>query len=162
MLLGAAAAAALLAIRLFAIAAGSQFAPFSSWSRGARLGALLVVLAVLLGLAALLIRRPRRPLWFAGESGGALVLREAIEERLRRAVVDHADVLRAHVHVEVVDGRPRAEAEVAVRPLAEAAGLRDELAATVRELLERITGLEASRVEIRVHVIPVRRLRRYL
>jgi hypothetical protein len=117
---------------------------------------------VLLGLIALLIRRYRRPLWLAGESGGALVRHEAVEERLRRAVVAHADVLRARVHVDVGGGRPRAEADVALRPQAEAAPLQAQFAADVRELLEQITGLEASRIEIRVHVVSVRRLRRYL
>jgi hypothetical protein len=162
MLLAAAAAAVLLAIRLFALSAGTSFAPLASWSRGNRFGALLILLALLLVLVALLVRRPRRPLWLAAEGGGALVRPETVEDRLRQAIVAHDEVLRAQVRIAIAGERPRVEADVAVRPLAEAKGLQTELSAVVRGLIEQITGLTAGPVELKVRVIPVRRLRRYL
>ena len=158
----AAVAAALLAIRLFAVADGSRFAPFSTWSRGGRLGALLLLLAALLGLTALLVRRPSRPVWLATEAGGALVAPAAIEERIRDAVASHVEVLRARAHVSVSEGKPRADVQAMVRPLAAAAPLQEAFTATARDLLEHITGLEAGPVDVKVRVVPVRRLRRYL
>ncbi len=161
-LLMAAAVAVYLAVHFFAVARGSSFAPFTTGTHGDRLVVMLAALVLLVGLLAVLLRRAGRPVWLTAEQGGVLVAPGTIAEPLQRELAFNAEVVGAHVHVSSRGGRLRADAQVAVRPLADAKRLRAEFSATVSALLGRITGVEPDRVNVNVRVLNVRQLGRHL
>lgn len=176
MLLAAAIVAVYLAVHFFAVALGSSFAPFKTWTHGDRFAVMSAVLILLVGLLAALMRRAGRPVWLAAEQGGVLVTPGTIAEPLQRELLLNIEVVGAHVHVSSRGGRLRADVQVAVRPLADAERLRAEFAATVGTLLRRITGVESDHanvepdcageepdcVHVKVRVLSVRQLERYL
>ena len=175
-LLAVTAVAVYLAIHFFAVAGGSSFAPFKTWTHGDRFAAMLVAFIVLVGLLAALLRRVGRPVWLAAEQGGVLVTPGTIAGPLQRELLRNVEVVSAHVHVSSRRGRLRADVQAAVRPLADAERLRAEFAATVSTLLGRITGVASDRadvgsdragaepdyVHVKVRVLSVRQLGRYL
>lgn len=151
----------LFAVALFTSGRASG-GPFGSWSAGQRAAGLAFVVVCLLWFLAVLVRRGSRPLWLAAEAGGVLLQPQAVEDPLRDALSEHADVVRAHVSVSGRRGRLKADVRVAVRPYAEATALRDELSAKAQNLLGRLTGGAVDKVSLRVRVLTVRELGRYL
>ena len=137
---------------------------------------MVAVLILLVGLLAALLRRTGWPVRLAAEQGGVLVTPGTIAEPLQRELLLNVEVVGAHVNVSSHGGRLRADVQVAVRPLADAERLRAEFAATVSTLLRRITGVESDRsdagpdragaesdcVHVKVRVLSVRQLGRYL
>ena len=176
MLLAAAIVAVCLAVHFFAVASGSSFAPFKTWTHGDRFAVMSAVLVLLVGLLAALLRRADRPVWLAAEQGGVLVTPGTIAGPLQRELLLNVEVVGVNVHVSSRGGRLRADVQVAVRPLADAERLRAEFAATVSKLLQRITGVgsdyanvepdcagaEPDCVRVKVHVLSARQLGRYL
>ena len=168
-LLAVTAAAVYLATHFFAVASGSSFAPFGTWTYGDRVAVMLVVLVLLVGLLAALLRRAGRPVWLAAEQGGVLVTPGTLSGPLQRELLRNVEVVSAHVRVSSRRGRLRADVQAAVRPLADAERLRAEFAAAVGTLLGRLTGVEPDRaaaepdcVHVKVRVLSVRQLGRYL
>jgi len=156
-LLAAAIVAVYLAVHFFAVARGSSFAPFKTWTHGDRFAVMLAVLVVLVGLLVVLLRRAGRPVWLAAEHGGVLVTVDTIAEPLQRELLLNVEVVGAQVHVSSRRGRLRADVQVAVRPLADAETLRAEFAATVGTLLRRMVGVDPDYANVepdRAHVEP--------
>lgn len=153
--------AVLFAITLFT--SGSvNGGPFASWSAGQRGACLALVVLVLLALLGVLLHRSPRPLWLAAEAGGVLVAPAVVEDPVQEAVAAHPDVVRVHASISGRRGRMRATVRVAVRPHAEAATLRDELTSAARAVLERVAGEAVAEVSLKVRVLAVRELARYL
>jgi hypothetical protein len=136
--------------------------PFASWSAGQRGAGLALVLLIMLALLGVLLHRSSRPLWLAAEAGGVLVAPAVVEDPVHDALAAHPDVVRVKASVSGRRGRLRATVSVAVRPYAEAAVLRDELAGAARAVLERVAGEAVADVSLKVRVLAVRQLARYL
>ncbi len=157
----------LFATRLTAAAFGCGFSPFAYLSLSDDavvlawlLGAALVILAVLIWLV---LRHGEETLWLASATGGALVPAAALEQpAAAAATASHPDVVRAEVSLTGRGGALRARAHVLARPLADAATVKEAVEPAVRARFARLAGRDIDRVDVRVRVLTVSQLGRYL
>ena len=122
----------------------------------------MVVLAALIWMV---LRHDSGALWLASEAGdgGVLVPKGDLERLVSSAAGrSHADVLRAEAELWRRGGELRGRVQVVARPLADAALVGAAVEERTRRQAARLTGLELSRVDVRVRVLQVRQLLRYL
>jgi hypothetical protein len=169
LLLASGIVAALFAIRLVAVAAGWAFSPFdyiTPSSGHALLAWLLVIaMAVLAGLVWLVLRHDADALWLASPAGdGGVLAPKADLERLvsSAAVRAHADVVRAEAELWQRGAELRGRVHVWARPLADAESVRAAVEAAARRQTGRLTQTELGRADVRVRVLKVAQLVRYL
>jgi hypothetical protein len=166
-LLAGAALLAAVCVYFVAVAVGSGYSPFdglalssSHLQRALVFGVafLIFLLLVLVG-----VRRGDPVLFLECGMTGCLVVRaSAVEGFVRTALAAHPDVLRSKAEVRLDDQRLRAEVEIAARPLTDAAALAATARRVVADTLHRSTGISPEEPRVRVRVVPVRGLRRYL
>jgi len=161
--------ALLFAMRLTAAAFDCDFSPFPYITPGgghALLAwVLLLGMAVLAGLVWLVLRHDADALWLASPAGGGGVLVPAGDlERpaTSGAVRSHPDVVRAEVEFSERGAELRGRVIVWARPLADAGAVRDAADAAARRQVARLTGRELARLDVRVKVLRVTQLARYL
>jgi len=161
--------ALLFAMRLTAAAFDCDFSPFPYITPGgghALLAwVLLLGMAVLAGLVWLVLRHDADALWLASPAGGGGVLVPAGDlERpaTSGAVRSHPDVVRAEVEFSERGAELRGRVTVWARPLADAGAVRDAADAAARRQVARLTGRELARLDVRVKVLRVTQLARYL
>jgi len=154
-------------VRLTAAAFGCAFSPFrylSVTDDHAVWAALLV--AAFVGLCALqwlVMRYEGETLWLAEGDGGVLVPAEALVGPAGEAAAGaHPDVVRAEVLLRVRGGALDARARIWARPLAQAEPIRGAVGAALRGEVARLTGRALAGVDVRVKVLTVSQLKRYL
>jgi hypothetical protein len=169
LLLASGVVAALFAVRLVAVAVGWDFSPFPyiTPSNGHSLLAWLLVLAmaVLAGLIWMVLRHDADALWLASPAGdGGVLVPKADLERLVSSAVGraHPDVVRAEADLWQRGGELRGRVRIWARPLADAEVVRAAVAEAARRQAVRLTQSELGRADVRVSVLRVRQLVRYL
>lgn len=161
--------AALFAVRLVAVAAGWDFSPFTylTPSAGHSLLAWLLVIAMaaLAGLIWLVLRHDAEAIWLPSGAGeGGVLVPKADLERLVSGAANraHPDVVRAETELWQRGGELRARVRVWARPLADPGIVGDAVEAAVRRQAARLTRSELGRAGVRVKVLKVAQLVRYL
>jgi hypothetical protein len=161
--------ALLFAIRLVAAALGHDFSPFTyiTPSSGHALLAWLLVIAMaaLAGLVWLVLRHDADALWLASPAGdgGVLVPKEDLQRLVSNAAVRaHPDVVRAEAELWQRGADLRGRVRVWARPLADAESVRIAVEAATRRQTARLTQSELGRADVRVKVLKVAQLVRYL
>jgi hypothetical protein len=156
-------------VRLVAVALGYDFSPFPYITPGGGHALLawllLLAMAVLAVLVWMVLRHDADALWLASPAGdgGVLVPAEDLERLVSSASGRaHADVVRAQAELWQRGGDLRCRVRVWARPLADADAVSAAVAAAAQRQAERITGLELARVGVRVKVLRVAQLARYL
>lgn len=125
------------------------------------LGSALFALTV--GLLAVLLRRSEQRIAVDVSDHGAIVLGSATLERLvSDALGVHREIIRVRAEVRSQADGLAAGVWAAARPQVDAAALRAEIDQSVRTALEQATGLPVTTVRIKIKVLRVRELRRYL
>jgi len=166
--LSGAVVAAFFAARLAAAALGSAWSPLPSVAPpGHALTAWVLVsgMALLALLLWLVLRHDAEAVWLssAGGDGGVLAPRADLERPLATTVGRaHADVLRAQVDLRARGAALRARVTVWTRPLADPEAVGAAADAAVRHEAERLTGRDLDHVGVRVRVLKVGQLVRYL
>ena len=155
------------AARLTAAAFSCGFSPASYLPYANDAAALAWLLAgALAGLGVLLwlvLRHGDATLWLASPDGGVLVRAADLQTRAGSAAVRrHPDVLRAEVELSQRGQALRARARVKARPLAPAGAVAAAVEEAVRASVTRLAGRDLERVDVRVRVLSVRALARYL
>lgn len=156
----------LLAARLVAALAGWSMPPITAISaaQGEFLASVALVIAIV-ALAALISMVPmqqERLLWLRGEHGGVLVPLAALERLATAEALQHADVVKAEARLTELDGAPAGQVKVYARPLADSASVSGDVQVRVRRELHKVLGREARAVEVRITVLRVEQLKRYL
>ena len=131
---------------------------------------LLLAMVVLAGLVWLVLRHDSDSLWLAspaggggGGGGGVLVPNEALERPAAAASGrSHPDVVRAEVEFFKRGADLRGRVTVRARPLADASVVGGAVDAAVRRQVARLTGRELERLDVRVKVLKVTQLVRFL
>ncbi len=160
--------AALFAVRLVAAALGHDFSPFPYITPGGHAflaWLLLLAMAALAVLVWLVLRHDASALWLpsAAGTGGVLVPTPAIERPAASAAGrSHPDVVRAEVELSGRGTRLRGKVRVHARPLANADVVRGAVDEAVRRQVARLSGCELERLAVRVKVLRVTQLVRYL
>lgn len=156
-------------MRLVAAAFEWDFSPFPSITPGgghALLAWLLLLgMAVLAGLVWLVLRHDTDALWLPSPSGdgGVLVPAGDLERPAASAAGRaHPDVVRAEVELSKRGSELRGRVTVWARPLANADAVGDVADAAVRRQVARIAGRDLARLDVRVKVLRVTQLARYL
>ena len=169
LLLAGGVVALLFALRLVAVVAGWDFSPFSYITPGgghALLAWLLLLgMAVLAALIWMVLRHDADALWLASRAGdgGVLVPREDLERLVSNAAGRaHADVVRAEVELGQRRGELRGRVQVWARPLADGQAVGAAVDEATRRQAGRLAGLELGRCDVRVRVLRVTQLVRYL
>jgi hypothetical protein len=169
LLLASGVVAALFALRLIAVAADWSFSPFTyiTPSSGHSLLAwlLVIAMAVLAGLIWLVLRHDADALWLAssGGDGGVLVPKADLERLVTNAAGRaHPDVVRAETELWQRGGEVRCRVKVWARPLAAADGVRAAVEESARRQVARLTQSDLGRADVRVRVLRVAQLVRYL
>ncbi len=168
LLLAAGLVALLFAVRLVAAALDKGFSPFSYFTPNghALLAWLLAIgMVVLAGLIWLVLRHDTDALWLASPvgGGGVLVPNEDLERPAASAAGRaHLDVVRVEVEFSRSRSALRGRVKVRARPLADAGAVGDAVDAAVRRQVTRLTGRELERLTVRVRVLRVTQLARYL
>jgi hypothetical protein len=151
-----------------AAALGSDFSPFSYITpNGHALLAWLLALGmvVLAGLIWLVLRHDTDAVWLASAAGagGVLVPSADLERPASSASVRaHPDVVRAEVEISQRRAALRGRVTVWARPLADPGAVGDAVDDAVRRQVTRLTGRELERLAVRVKVLKVTQLVRYL
>jgi hypothetical protein len=148
---------------------GWDFSPFTyiTPSSGHALLAwlLVIAMAVLAGLIWLVLRHDADALWLASPAGdGGVLVPKADLERLvsNAAGRAHPDVVRAEAELWQRGGELRSRVRVWARPLANAEVVRAAVEHGVRRQAGRLTQTDLGRTEVRVSVLKVAQLVRYL
>lgn len=169
LLLASGVVAALFAVRLIAVSAGWEFSPFSYITPDgahALLAWLLVIgMAVLAGLIWMVLRHDADALWLASPAGdgGALVPKADLERLVASAATRaHPDVVRAEVQLSQRGAELRGRVQVWARPLADPALVSAVVEEAARRQVGRLTRSELGRAGVRVRVLRVTQLVRYL
>jgi hypothetical protein len=169
LLLASGVVAGLFAVRFISVAAGWDFSPFTyitpSSAHSLLAWLLVIAMAVLAGLIWLVLRHDADALWLASSAGdGGVLLPKADLERLVAGAVRraHPDVVRAEADVWQRGGEVRCRVKVWARPLAAADGVRAAVEEGARRQVARLTQSELGRADVRVHVLRVGQLVRYL
>jgi hypothetical protein len=154
-------------MRLAAVAVHCSFTPVR-WlplptTPGGRAAVGVLLLAVMLALLALLLRRGEQRLAIDVSEHGAVVLGAAAVERVvGDAVGAHREVVRVRVEIRPHGDGLAAEVWVAARPQVDAAALRAEIEETVGTALRQATGLPVAAAHLKLKVLRAKDLRRYL
>jgi hypothetical protein len=161
--------ALLFAMRLVAAAFDWDFSPFPYITPGGGHALLawllLLAMAVLAVLVWLVLRHDADALWLASPAGdgGVLVPADDLERLVSSASGRaHADVVRAEAELWQRGGELRGRVRVWARPLADADAVGGAVTAAARRQAGRISGQELARVDVRVKVLRVAQLARYL
>jgi hypothetical protein len=156
-------------MRLTAAAFDCDFSPFSYLTPGnshaVLAWALLAAMAVLALLVWLVLRHDADSLWLvAGAGAGGVLVSSAEIERptASSATRCHPDALRAEVELSQRGADLRGRVQVWARPLADTAVVGGAADAAVRRQVSRLTGRDLARLDIRVRVLKVTQLARYL
>ena len=155
-------------MRLVAAALDKDFSPFSYITPNghALLAWLLAIgMVVLAGLIWLVLRHDTDALWLASPAGdgGVLVPNEDLERPAASAAGRaHPDVVRTEVAFSRSRAALRGRVTVWARPLADAGAVGDAVDEAVRRQVTRLTGRELERLNVRVKVLKVTQLARYL
>ena len=169
LLLAGGVVALLFAMRLVAAAFDCDFSPFPYITPGG--GHALLAWLLLLGMAVLavliwmVLRHDADALWLASPrgDGGVLVPREDLERLVSNSAGRaHADVVRAEVELWQRRGELRGRVQVWARPLADGRAVGAAVDEAARRQAVRLTGLELARIDVRVRVLRVTQLVRYL
>jgi hypothetical protein len=152
-----------------AVAAGWDFSPFPYITPGgghALLAWLLLLGMVVLGfLVWMVLQHNADALWLVsdGGDGGVLVPKEDLERLVSAAAGRaHADVIRAESELWQRGQELRGRVRVWARPLADGAGVGTAVDEAARRQVARLTGLDLGRCDVRVKVLQVTQLARYL
>jgi hypothetical protein len=169
LLLASGIVAALFAIRLIAVAAGWDFSPFTyitpSGAHSLLAWLLVIAMAVLAGLIWMVLRHDADALWLAAAAGdGGVLVPKADLERLVSSAAGraHPDVVRAEAELWQRGGELRGRVRVWARPLADAAVVSAAVEERARRQVARLTQSELGRADVRVRVLRVAQLVRYL
>lgn len=156
-------------MRLVAAAAGWSFSPFGyvtpPGGHSLRAWVLLAIVVVLAALLYLVLRGTGDALWLPSTAapGGVLVPAADLEQPVAAAAArTHPDILRADAELFTRGGELCGRMTVYARPLAARDGVREAAEAAVRRQVTRITGRELARFNVRVKVLRVGQLARYL
>jgi hypothetical protein len=150
------------------VAAGWDFSPFTyiTPSGHALLAWLLVIaMAVLAGLIWLVLRHDADAVWLASPAGdGGVLVPKADLERLvsNAAGRAHPDVVRAEAQLWRRRGELRGRVQVWARPLASPEAVSAAVEEGVRLQVARLTQTDLGRADVRVRVLRVAQLVRYL
>ena len=133
---------------------------------------LLSAMIVLAGLVWLVLRHDADAIWLpssaggggGGGGGGGVLVPAADLERLAGSAAgrSHPDVVRAAVELSSRGAALRARVRVHARPLADAGAVGAAVDEAVRRQVVRLSGAELGRLDVRVSVLKVRQLVRYL
>ncbi|HET6476620.1 MAG TPA: hypothetical protein VFH93_11155 [Thermoleophilia bacterium] len=161
--------ALLFAIRLTAAAFDRDFSPFPYLTPGSDHSVqallLLAAMVVLALLVWLVLRHDADYLWLVSGAGagGVLVASSEIERPASSSATRcHPDALRAEVELSQRGADLRGRVQVWARPLADAAVVGGAADAAVRRQVARLTGRDLERLDVRVRVLRVTQLARYL
>ena len=159
--------AALLAVQLLAAAAGRRVSPWDHLPLPTTAGGWIVLLAVAAGILLLLIvvelqRAAQIVAVSVSGTGAVLVPADTLERLVEGVALDHREVVRARARVQSREGRLEPRLWVALRPLADARAIGDELAGEVAATLASRTGLPLDEPRVKTKTLAVRQLRRYL
>ena len=155
-------------MRLVAAAFDCDFSPFPYITpNGHALLAWLLALGmvVLAGLVWLVLRHDTDAIWLASPAGdGGVLVPNADLERPASSAAGraHPDVVRTEVEFSRRRAALRGRVTIWARPLADPAAVRDAVDPAVRRQITRLTGRELERLDVRVKVLKVRQLARYL
>jgi hypothetical protein len=156
-------------MRLVAAAFDCDFSPFPYITPGgghALLAWLLLLAMVVLAvLVWMVLRHDGDALWLASPAGegGVLVPGRDLERLVSSAAGRaHADVVRADAELRQRRGELRGRVTVWARPLAAGDAVGAAVAEAARRQVGRLTGLELGRCDVRVKVLRVTQLARYL
>ncbi len=156
-------------MRLTAAAFDCDFSPFPyltpDGSHRLLAWLLLAAMAVLALLVWLVLRHDAGALWLAsGQGAGGVLVATGDLERLAAAAATrcHPDVVRAEAEFSQRGGDLRARVQVWARPLADAAVVGGAADEAVRRQIARLTGRDLAKVGVRVRVLKVTQLLRYL
>jgi hypothetical protein len=156
-------------MRLVAAAFDCDFSPFPYITPGgghALLAWLLLLAMVVLGaLVWMVLRHDADALWLvsAAGDGGVLVPKEDLERLVTAAAGRaHADVVRAEVELWQRGADLRCRVRIWARPLAGAEAVGTAVDEAARRQVARLTGLDLGRCDVRVKVLQVTQLARYL
>lgn len=158
--------AAALAFQLFAASSGHPNSPWryidlphSHLMRALPLAAVMIVLALVITLE---LRRRENLVAVSVAGSGSVVLQgESVERLLERAAAAHSEVVAARGQVGTHEGRLTAEVWAALRPGVDAEKIGSDVRREVMAVLER-TGLPLDEPRVRLKVLRVRELRKYL
>ena len=167
LLLVAGLVALLFAVRLTAAAFGWGFSPFDyltgSGAHGLVAGVLVAGLVILGVLVWLVLRYDDEVLWLASADGGVLVRTTGVAGPAGEAASGaHPDVVRAEVWPRTRRGALSARVRVWARPMAVTGPIQTAVATAVGDELARLTGREPEAMDVRVKVLTVPQLKRYL
>ncbi len=156
-------------MRLTAAAFDCDFSPFPYVTPGGDhtvlAWMLLMAMVVLAVLVWLVLRHDADSLWLAAGSGagGVLVATSEVERPASSSAArSHPDAVRAEVELSQRGADLRGRVQVWARPLADAAVVGAAADAAVRRQVSRLTGRDLARLDVRVRVLKVRQLARYL
>ena len=155
-------------MRLVAAAFDCDFSPFPYITpNGHALLAWLLLLdmVAIAGLVWLVLRHDAGALWLAAPAGdGGILVPTADLERLAGSAASrsHPDVVRAEVELSARGATLRGRVKVHARPLADAGAVSGAVDAAVRRQVARLSGREIERLAVRVKVLKVTQLVRYL
>jgi hypothetical protein len=158
----------LFAMRLVAAAFDCDFSPFAYITPGGHAflaWLLLSGMIVIAGLIWLVLRHDADALWLPSSSGsgGVLVPTADLERPAGSAAGrSHPDAVRAVVELSARGTALRGRVRVYARPLADAGAVRAAVDAAVRRQVARLSGGELERLDVRVKVLKVTQLARYL
>jgi hypothetical protein len=155
-------------MRLVAAAFDCDFSPFAYITPGGHAfmaWLLLSAMIVLAGLVWLVLRHDADAIWLPSSAGDGGVLVPAADlERLAGSAAgrSHPDVVRAAVELSSRGAALRARVRIHARPLADAGAVGAAVDEAVRRQVVRLSGAELGRVDVRVSVLRVKQLVRYL
>jgi hypothetical protein len=151
-----------------AAALDSGFSPFAYITPNghALLAWLLAIgMVVIAGLVWLVLRDDTDAIWLVSPAGdGGVLVPSADLERPASSAAgrSHADVLRTEVELFKRRAALRGRATIWARPLADPGAVRDAVDEAVRRQVTLVTGRELERLDVRVKVLKVTQLARYL
>ncbi len=156
-------------MRLTAAAFGCGFSPFPYLTPGGGHAVLawlaLAAMVVLALLIWLVLRNDADTLWLAAGAGAGGVLVPSADIQgpaASSASRCHPDTVRAEVELFQRGADLRGRVRVWARPLADAATVGAAADAAVRRQVARLTGRDLVRLDVRVRVLKVTQLVRYL
>jgi uncharacterized alkaline shock family protein YloU len=155
------------AIRLAAVSAHCTWARLSFLhlpdSPDGRIAIGSALFAMTVAMLAVLLRRGEQRIAVDVSEHGTVVLGAATLERLVGETVGaHREIVRVRVEVQSRDDGLVVRVWAAARPQADAAALRAEIEESVRAALGQATGLTVAAAHMKLKVLRVKDLRRYL
>lgn len=158
--------ALLFAMRLAAAAFGRDFSLFPYLSLPAGHAARAWLLALGIGVLAMLVwlvmRHGDRMLWLSGSTGGVLVPASDLEGLVEAAACRHPEVVRAQVQLRIRKGVLTGTLHILCRPLVDPAPVAADVGGAASHELSAVTGRETAELAVRPRVLAVGQLKRYL